>query len=124
MNFRSLLARLMQELVKERNEKQEVAVEQTLAVEEKKRNEAKAERERKKQEAIERSRQRQANPNYFSQRIQANNEAEIEKEKSNSSGPFQNIEEQEDEEPEVVEVVESDPFRTIANKSRKKIYVK
>lgn len=117
INFRTLLQRLMVELVKDEElaaqQRGEEKREQTLSAV----DEAKRLRDQKKQEALERSRQRQANPEYFKQKAERNQApavAEI--------VPAENVEEGEEE--DKGESQEDDPFRSYKPKGRSKIFVK
>ena len=79
---------------------------------------AKALREQKKREAIERSKARQADPNYFASRAAAN-EAKIKADKEAKAKmaeleEYQPVQEEEDQ----------DPFKTVTSKGRSKIAIR
>lgn len=120
-----MLQRLMVELVADEN----AAVEQkTKAIDEEAavvREKAKAERELKKQEALERSRQRQADPEYFKKRVEVNEEGVAAKEKAKleiSEMAAEPVEEAGDNSDG--DVQNDDPFRTYTKKSKNRIFVK
>ena len=79
---------------------------------------AKALREQKKQEAIARSKARQADPNYFASRAAAN-EAKI-KADEEAKAKMGELEEYNP----VQEVSEDDPFKTVQSKNRSKIAIR
>jgi CRISPR/Cas system CMR subunit Cmr6 (Cas7 group RAMP superfamily) len=115
VNFRTMLRRLMVELVKDQEEiaivkEQESKVKMETALEQSKRI-----REEKKLAALERSKQRQSDPNYF-QKITENNIKPV-KEDSSPAGK------EEDEEEEEVQK-EVDPFQTFVPKGRSKIFIR
>jgi len=117
VNYRSLLERLVRELVKD-EEKQ--TVEKNNKIEEEKRKErelAKQIRDEKKREAIEKSKKRQMDPNYFQKISQAN----VKPEPVESTASSEQVQDEVILENEVVN--EEDPFR-ISNKQRNKIFVK
>lgn len=71
-NYKSMLQRLMVELVKE---EEAATIERVAAVEQQQqlqRDQAKREREQRKQEALERSKLRQTNPQYFLSKAELN----------------------------------------------------
>ena len=72
INHKTMLRRLMQLLLEDEKEAASTTTEQVQATTQDKMSAAKAERERKKQEAIERSKARQKDPNYF-QKISESN---------------------------------------------------
>jgi hypothetical protein len=76
-------------------------------------------REEKKREALERSKQRQSDPNYFAQRVEANSQA-------NQPKPtvIENGDPTEEDSPEEEEVTASNPFDSYSKKGRSKIFVK
>lgn len=119
-NYRTMLQRLMVELVKE--EEALVAAKYQAIEDEKQRqrDEAKRERERKKQEALERSKQRQAsNPNYFQQKQEVIEvpkptiQEEITPTEDEETNPFDNNSSD-----------DNDPFRTYKSSQRNRIFVK
>jgi hypothetical protein len=117
VNFRTMLKRLMVELVKDQEniaivKEQESKVKMESALEKSKRI-----REEKKQAALERSKQRQADPNYFKQ-ISENNIKPQKEESPNVTSQ----EDEEDEEDAVVEV--EDPFQTFVPKGRSKLFIR
>eukprot|EP01031_Cornospumella_fuschlensis_P032231 gene32231-38984_t len=122
VNFRSLLQRLMVELVKDEEKlaAEKFAAQEALALA--KREEAKKERERKKAEALERSKQRQANPEYLEVRKQAN--AELEQRSKVHVVAEEAAAEEEKEEEEERDNTPVDPFRIVNTKTRNKIFVK
>ena len=118
-----MLQRLMVELVKDEEKKDAVKIEAAAVAANEARDAAKAERERKKAEALERSKQRQSNPEYFAQKGIANTEGAAIKAKrleESASIPVETV----DEEPPVEEVKDDDPFRSYTSKSKNKIFVK
>eukprot|EP00981_Chlorochromonas_danica_P002680 scaffold525_cov170-Ochromonas_danica.AAC.4 len=134
VNFRSLLQRLMVELVKDEEALQAQRLKEQEESAAAKREEAKKERERKKAEALERSRQRQADPAYLQSRQTASTLAsgsstpviaavgvvdEVKKDDSvTEEGKGSGEDRQKGEEEE------EDVFRAYKSKSRNKVYVK
>jgi hypothetical protein len=122
INHRSMLQRLIVELVAEEDNKVAETTAKAVETTKSQMEAAKALREQKKQEAIERSRQRQAeNPAYFQHRKELNEIKKTEK-----------IEEIANDDSKEVDVVDNDtetatadddPFRT-TSKHRSKIFVK
>lgn len=117
-----MLQRLMVELVKDEEViATEKARQQTQQLETEI-EKSKRIREEKKREALERSKQRQSDPNYFAQRVEANSQANQPKstpvEKDQSSGEDHQEEDEEDE------VIVSGPFDSYPKKGRSKIFVK
>jgi hypothetical protein len=119
INYRTMLQRLMVELVKDEEVvAAEKALEQTQRLETEI-EKSKRIREEKKREALERSKQRQSDPNYFAQRIDANSQATQPKPET--------LVEQEDpteEDSQEEDVVASSPFDSFPKKGRSKIFVK
>jgi hypothetical protein len=123
-----MLQRLMVELVADESREAEMktkAADEAVAV---KLEAAKQDRERKKQEALERSKQRQADPEYFKKRAEEN-EALAAKEKARVEAVAaleaqQSVQEQNDEESEGESGGADDPFRTYKSKGRSKVFVK
>jgi hypothetical protein len=125
VNFKIMLQRLMVELVAEENAQAEIktkAVDDAAAA----REAAKQERELKKQEALERSRLRQADPDYFKKRVEVNEEAAKKKADELAAALAQEIaaSQQNEEEEEEDDADNDDPFRSITKKSKNKIFVK
>lgn len=118
INYRTMLQRLMVELVKD---EEKLAAERAQANIEKLETEierSKRIREEKKREALERSKQRQSDPNYFAKRAEANSLAN----QPTISEAVVTEEDKTDVE-ESIEVVSSNPFDTYP-KGRSKIFVK
>jgi uncharacterized protein YdiU (UPF0061 family) len=128
VNFKAMLQRLMTELVAEESREAELktkAADEAVAA---KFEAAKQERERKKQEALERSRQRQADPEYFKKRTEEN-EALAAKEKARVEAVAaleaqQSVQEDEGEGSDGESGDANDPFRTYKSKGRSKVFVK
>lgn len=124
VNFKALLQRLMVELVADEN----AAVEQkTKAIEDQAaeaREKAKQERELKKAEALERSKQRQADPSYFKKRVEVNEEGVAAKEKAKIELQELPVEIVEDGEESEEDAQNDDLFRTYKKKTKSKVYVK
>lgn len=126
-NYRSLLQRLMVELVKEQDHLNQLRVAELEAKQKEGRDKFKEERERRKQEALERSQKRRENdPDYFTKRkesaavlVQDDLNATT---TSSQQQPCETVEEEE-EEPETIPV-STDPFRSYQPKSRSKVFVK
>ena len=124
VNFKALLQRLMVELVADENaavEQKTKAIDDAAAAA---REAAKADRERKKAEALERSKARQANPDYFKQRVEVNEEGVAAKEKAKQELKELPIECVEEGDVSDGEGQSDDPFRTYTKKSKNKIFVK
>lgn len=89
---------------------------------------AKQERDRKKQEALERSKQRQANPDYFKARVETNEEAAASlKEKASLAATLETTEltsESEQNEEEEDGDQDNDPFRTYGKRGKNRVFVK
>lgn len=116
VNFRSMLKRLMVELVKD-EENQAVAKEQESKVRtESAMEQSKRIREEKKRAAMERSKQRQADPDYFKKISENNVKVVVE---SSSEAEAAAAEEVED-----VTDVDADPFQTFKPKGRAKIFIR
>ena len=124
INHNSLLKRLIVELVKD--ELQATIKHTVVVVDEAQasRDAAKAVREQRKLEALERSRARQANPAYFTQRQDSNAEA-VAKNASSADAAQQEAENGEgeggDEKDEEEEEEDLDPFRPYKSKGRAKV---
>lgn len=136
VNYRSMLKRLMVELV---NDEEKLAAEKARVNQENIETEierSKRIREEKKREALERSKQRQASdPNYFAKRAEANLNATTKTQPNSSSNSNSNsngstIEdlsssnENESENEVEIETITQNPFETFPKKTRSKIYVK
>lgn len=129
INHRSMLQRLMVELVAEESVKVEINT--TIAIDEanKKREEAKALREHKKLEALERSKQRQSNPEYFDKIKELNTKPDkiiettandaVEASVTDGTEAKMLAEEEDDD-----DKVQQDPFRSYVSKQRSKVYVR
>ena len=131
INHRTLLQRLVKELVQEEEANYNKEVEEKEKQRMLKLEADKLEREKKKQAALERSKARRADPNYFANKTNANtellNQNEINEEKlknletqenddndggGNDNDPFGNDNNDNDD----------DPFRTSTTKKRNKIH--
>jgi hypothetical protein len=126
VNFKSLLQRLMVELVAEERTNTETKTKAVTDETAAKLEAAKQERDRKKQEALERSRQRQADPEYFRRRSEQNEEAAAARAKtaSESATAGTAIEPADEEEQQSEESHNDDPFRTYKSKGKSKVFVK
>lgn len=134
VNYRSLLQRLMEELVKDEEAAASERQRQKEAEAAEAREKAKQEREAKKQEALERSRQRrEADPTYFERRkvaeittstfTDSNNVAqETLVDESTEKKKVEEVDEEQHEEKDGDEP--DDPFRSYKNKSRSRIFVR
>jgi hypothetical protein len=123
VNFRSLLQRMMTELVKDKQLKDEERSSKSLSDANEKRDTAKEDRERKKLEALERSKQRQQAKGYFDQRVEANTNAKLaaeQKLKNQIENTFEVTVDEEEEET----VKEIDPFRSFTSKSKNKLFIR
>lgn len=120
VNFRTMLKRLMVELVNDQENKAIVAEQESRVKMETTLEKSKRIREEKKQAALERSRQRQADPNYFQKIAETNIKPVKEKLESPQNDTTQ---EEEDEEEEEVSG-EVDPFQTFVPKGRSKIFIR
>ena len=89
----------------------------------KSREAAKLAREAKKLEAIERSKQRQQNEDYFQQRQLANSELSLKKQQQVTAAHEPNVVEVEIDEDVTIAVEENDPFR-ITKKNKSKVFVR
>mmetsp|Transcript_26916 Transcript_26916/g.45434 ORF Transcript_26916/g.45434 Transcript_26916/m.45434 type:complete len:190 (-) Transcript_26916:1523-2092(-) len=117
VNFRTMLKRLMVELVKDEEEKAIVKEKESKEKMETALEKSKRIREEKKQAALERSRQRQADPEYF-KKISDNNVKPVKE----VSAPVTGDDEQDQDEPE--SSGEVDPFQTFVPKGRSKIFIR
>jgi hypothetical protein len=126
VNFKIMLQRLMVELVAEENAQAEIKTKAVVDDAAAAREAAKQERELKKQEALERSRLRQADPDYFKKRVELNEDAAKKKADELAAALAQEIAaSQQNEEEEVEDDADNnDPFRSITKKSKNKIFVK
>lgn len=111
VNFRTMLQRLMVELVREEDEASQQRGQQKQAAVLSAVEEAKRLRELKKQEALERSRQRQANPAYFQQRADLN------------VPPPKALVAADEVEEDSEEHTSDDPFRSYKSSARPKVFV-
>jgi hypothetical protein len=117
VNYRTMLRRLMVELVKD---EENVAIEKATASAEKMETEMEKSRrirEEKKREALERSKQRQADPEYFKKRADAN----VKPEPVASAEP---VDEGSDDDKDDDEKGPSNPFESYPSKGRSKIFVR
>ena len=130
INFRTMLQRLMVELVKEDNKKQEICIEKAVVDQQAQRAQAKSEREEKKRIALEKSRERQqADPDYFKKRIEENLAAADKKKQSDAVESASSPSEQASIEEisindNAMGFGSDDLFRSYATKNRSKIFVK
>lgn len=127
VNFRSLLQRMMTELVKDKQQTDEERSSRALSSATVQRDAAKEEREKKKLEAIERSKQRQQAKGYFDQRVEANTTAKNAAEEKLKNQQVTAVESTDDatfdeEEDEAEE--EIDPFRSFTSKSKNKLFIR
>jgi hypothetical protein len=115
-----MLQRLMVELVKD----EEIVAENQARLNteqlETEMEKSKRIREEKKREALERSKQRQNDPNYFAKRVEANSLAN---QPQPTSQPLVSEDDSIEEKEESIEVVSSNPFDSFP-KVRSKIFVK
>jgi len=139
--FRTLLQRLMTELVSDKGKRDEASCAAAQADTRAKQDLAKEAREARKLLALERSQQRQqADPNYFKKREEANESGKNAAEEKRvakataaaaaaaaagveGSDQLAN-EEEEEEKGEGGPISEADPFRSYVDKSRSKIYIR
>lgn len=119
VNFRTMLKRLMVELVKDEEEKAVVKEKQSREKMETAIEKSKRIREEKKQAALERSRQRQADPEYF-KKIADNNVKAVKEVPVAESGGDDDQQDQEERE----DSGEVDPFQTFTPKGRSKIFIR
>jgi hypothetical protein len=122
-NYRSLLQRLMVELVKEQDQLNQLRVAEMEAKQKEQRDKLKEKRERRKLEALERFQKRRENdPDYFEKRKES---AALSHDLKNTTIASEE-QSQPYEENDVSESapVDSDPFRSYQPKSRSKIFVK
>ena len=124
-----MLKRLMVELVKDENKETEQKTVEIERIANEAREEAKRLREEKKREALERSKQRQTDPEYFNRIAELNKKPEkevVDTTETNKNGTEQG----EDETGETVDENQSnpityDPFRPHASRNQKsKIFVR
>ena len=73
---------------------------------------------------MERSKQRQTNPNYFTQRVEANSTSKADPINSNSNSTVVVEDLSSNENESEVEVINQNPFESFPKKTRSKIYVK
>ncbi len=117
VNYKTMLQRLMVELVKEEAQAVERRTAEIQQQQASQLDEAKRLRELKKQEALERSRLRQANPDYFKQKAELNTKPE--QNSTEDSAPVVD-----EEENNTDNGSSDDPFRSYKPSSRSKIFVK
>lgn len=120
VNFRTMLKRLMVELVKDEEQKAIVKEKESKEKMETSIEKSKRIREEKKQAALERSKQRQTDPEYF-KKIAENNVKPV---KETPTIPGDQEQNEEDEEEPHQELSEVDPFQTFAPKGRSKIFIR
>jgi len=112
INHNSMLQRLIQALIIEEANATEVHTAAVVDKAQEERDAAKALREQRKAEALARSKERQADPDYFRTRQEQNKVKEVAVEPSAAA---------EEEEPAEDGTNSDDPFRTYKSKSRAKI---
>ena len=120
INHRAMMQRLVQELVKVESKLEQEKVNSDAARLHEEREAEKRLREQRKAEALERSRQRQADPNYFKSRADLNKEGK-EVLEAKKSEPVTPLDQEEEEEAEAQGV--DDPFRA-TKKGRAKVHVR
>ena len=122
INHNNMLKRLIEELVKDEAKVTEERTECAVDAAQQERDAAKALREKKKQEAIDRSKARQARKGYFSEKSCANESGQKElDEKSKAAAVSDGAEEGEGEKD--LEEPENDPFRSYKPSGRSKIHI-
>lgn len=122
INHNNMLKRLIEELVKDEAKVTEERTEGAVDAAQQERDAAKALREKKKQEAIDRSKARQAQKGYFSEKSGANESGQKElDEKSKAAAVSDGAEEGEGEKD--LEEPENDPFRSYKPSGRSKIHI-
>ena len=119
INHKSLLQRLVQELVAHESSIEQAKVDADAARLHEQRDAEKALREQRKAEALERSRQRQADPSYFAKRAELNKEGkeQLELARKDESPAAEGREIA--SETEVEKVQSDDPFRITKSKGNK-----
>jgi len=123
INHKSLLQRLVQELVAQESQAAQSKVDSDAARIHEQCEAGKAQREQRKAEALERSRQRQADPSYFAKRAEANVAGKEELDAKKAGGGADSTDDKEEEEEEE-DVTADDPFRTTKAKGKNKIVVR
>jgi len=113
INHNSMLRRLIQALVIEEANAIEAHTAAAVDKAQEERDAAKALREQRKAEALAKSKERQADPNYFRTRQEQNKAKEVTVETSDAA--------KEEEPTEDEEANNDDPFRTYKSKGRAKI---
>lgn len=124
INHRSMLERLIKELVKEESEKSNQHTEKVVTDQESQREAARLLREQRKAEALQRSKERQSNPEYFAQKKLEQERAIQEKKIAQSLDGENNVEELTSEVENDDKESSSDPFSIIGKPIRNKIFVK
>ena len=122
INYKSMLQRLVKELTKEETELMEANLALKSINLKASLDEAKILREQKKQEAIERSRQRTQNSNYFTSKAELNKARIINEDKIKRDEDFEKDVQIFEEGDVDIPDLNFDPFRT--KKGRSKIFVK
>lgn len=112
---RSMLARLVKDIVAQETAHTQKRTEQLVVKQRSDAEQAKLLREQRKAEALERSRQRQMNGNYFKEKVEKNT---IVINDSRSKPEYTNLEVLEEEEMNEKEIDIMDPFRQAKQKSR------
>mmetsp|Transcript_4763 Transcript_4763/g.7230 ORF Transcript_4763/g.7230 Transcript_4763/m.7230 type:complete len:162 (-) Transcript_4763:122-607(-) len=120
VNYRTMLKRLMVELVKDEEDKANEKVKVISQERETEMEKSKRIREEKKREALERSRQRQSDPNYFKKIAELNKKPEKAEDNNETTADTQETEEDEEDN----DHTPSNPFDTFPKKGRSKIYVR
>ena len=119
INHNSLLKRMVEELVKQETKKTDERTEIAIDTAQKERDAAKALREKKKQEAIERSKARQAQKGYFDEKQEANENGQRKLKESNDASI---VSEDTEADERCMEKPDDDPFRSY-KRGRSKIHV-
>lgn len=121
INHNSMLQRLIVDLLKDEDRKVEEATEAAVDKAALEREKAKEIREQRKKDAIERSKARQANPEYF-QRLKEDNEKGKDKVEGTSAAADGDDKDKVNEgQEEDADDVDDDPFRTTKGNSRSKL---
>ncbi len=120
VNFRTLLKRLMIELVKDEEQNAIIKEHNNKLKIETSMEKSKRIREEKKMEALERSRQRQADPNYFKNISEKNSNKNVKEDDVAAPQP----QPEDDVEEDQSVGVSDDPFLTFVPKGRPKIFIR
>jgi hypothetical protein len=124
INHRNMLERLMKEIVTEESIRAQALADAATKDNLLKIEEAKKIREQRKLEALERSRQRQLNPEYFQQKASMNEEAKLPKPPTSASD-IAEVENHDSEEDAFEQEVDNDPFRSYKTSGqRNKLFVR